>query len=218
MTILSKRSQKYRKGKKRNLKKTRHTKGGMMSAILTKMYQSYRDPSPDKLYPNGDKYYGELKNENPHGTGKMIYAKNGDVYEGHWENGKRSGHGIMTNNIFKEVYEGEWENGLLHRGTITSDLIKYEGNLMQNEHIEDSVLLYPVEGTMHYANGDKYVGKLANSYPVGQGTMHYANGDRYVGNFFQGQKHGHGAMTYAEGTKWTGIWSYDSKIRKKGAR
>ena len=68
-----------------------------------------------KIYANGNIYIGKIKNELPHGIGKMIYHN--DIkyifYEGHWENGKPHGIGKMLH-VNDNKYEGEWVNGLEH--------------------------------------------------------------------------------------------------------
>jgi len=46
-----------------------------------------------KTYPNGDVYEGNLKDDQPHGKGKMTYIEDGRVYEGDWVDGKRNGKG-----------------------------------------------------------------------------------------------------------------------------
>ena len=37
----------------------------------------------EKLYENGDLYFGQLKDDKKEGLGQMIY-KNGDFYLGNW--------------------------------------------------------------------------------------------------------------------------------------
>lgn len=222
--IGSKKSRKFRKGKKCNLKKRKVSKkrGGMIRA-LTNMYRAYRYPDtvPDKEYPNGDIYIGALENDLPNGQGKMTYA-NRDIYEGNWENGQRSGHGIMKNAVFKQEYEGDWVNGELHQGIIRwlhnnyfQNNMRYEGDLIQNMELFqiNGNVMFSAEGqgTMEYANGDRYVGNWVNTQKNGYGTETYANGDVYKGNFFNDEKSGSGTMRYADGSSWAGIWAHGNK-------
>ena len=44
------------------------------------------------VYPNGDKYVGEIVSGKPHGQGTRTYT-NGNKYEGEWKNGKWDGQG-----------------------------------------------------------------------------------------------------------------------------
>ena len=40
----------------------------------------------------------------------------------------------------------------------------------------------------------------------GQGTITFADGNKYVGKWKDGRKHGHGTYTYADGRVKKGIW------------
>ena len=44
--------------------------------------------SAEKIFSNGAKYNGELKNDLPHGKGKIIFS-DGSQYEGEWKEGTR---------------------------------------------------------------------------------------------------------------------------------
>ena len=57
----------------------------------------------------GDRYKGEIKNDQYDGKGIMDYY-NG-IYEGEWKNGKREGFGIYKYNN-NEKYMGFWKNNL----------------------------------------------------------------------------------------------------------
>lgn len=63
--------------------------------------------------PNGATYYGEVKNDKPHGKGTMRWGPS-KVYSGDWYNGQRSGTGKYISDKLPEdmkiVYEGEWRN------------------------------------------------------------------------------------------------------------
>ena len=48
------------------------------------------------------------------------------------------------------------------------------------------------QGTMEYANGNKYVGEWSRGKMSGKGIMKYANGDIYDGNCRDGKKYGEG--------------------------
>ncbi|MGG4340671.1 hypothetical protein [Paenibacillus lautus] len=62
--------------------------------------------------PNGATYYGEVKNNKPHGKGTMRWGPS-KIYSGDWYNGQRSGTGKYISDRLPEdmriVYEGEWK-------------------------------------------------------------------------------------------------------------
>ena len=43
-----------------------------------------------KIYSDGSKYFGQMKNGKGHGQGTYTYA-NGDKYVGRWKNSKKNG-------------------------------------------------------------------------------------------------------------------------------
>lgn len=61
------------------------------------------------MFPNGEKYVGEMKNNLPHGGGVKTYA-NGDKYTGEFKKGFESGFGEKSTELW--TYEGSWELGL----------------------------------------------------------------------------------------------------------
>ena len=48
----------------------------------------------------------------------------------------------------------------------------------------------------------------------GKGTIHFYNGDTFVGEFRQDKKHGPGKFTYSSGETSSGIWEDDLFIGK----
>ena len=71
------------------------------------------------------------------------------------------------------------------------------------------------QGTMVYANGDKYVGEFKDDKRHGKGIYTYPSGDKYEGEYQVGAKCGKGTYTYAIGDKYTGEWK-NSKFEGKG--
>ena len=65
------------------------------------------------------------------------------------------------------------------------------------------------QGTLRFANGNRYTGSFSKNRIEGQGTLRYANGDEYTGEFVDGQRHGRGVYTYATGSKFTGEFRED---------
>ena len=52
-----------------------------------------------KIYNNGDKYEGDLKNDKREGKGKMIY-NNGNIFNGEWKDDKE--YDIWIEGIWKD--------------------------------------------------------------------------------------------------------------------
>ena len=71
------------------------------------------------IWPSGNQYKGDWKNNRQHGFGVALYPR-GDKYVGYWKNGKMDGEGIFT---LKDgsVLEGVWkENKFLYAKKIIS--------------------------------------------------------------------------------------------------
>lgn len=112
-------------------------------------------------HPNGDLYEGSWKDDEKHGIGKHSY-RNGDIYEGPWVKGKKQGpkgkYTYKTNSSSdaSDVYVGDW----------------YQGE-------KDG------EGTMKFANGDKYKGRWITGRMetlAGEtATCTFGEGSKYVG-------------------------------------
>ncbi len=60
------------------------------------------------------------------------------------------------------------------------------------------------QGTLTFANGEKYVGQFKDGKFDGQGTYTWAGGDKYVGQFKDGMRNGQGTHTFANGEKYVG--------------
>ena len=135
-------------------------------------------------------YIGQLKDDKPHGKGKMIYRDGGDIYDGEWKDGKPHGKGKMTY-LNGDVYEGEV--------------------VCREPH---------GQGTYTWANGRKYEGEVVGREPHGNGKMTYPDGNVYTGQWKDGKKHGHGTYTIGDidiyrakdsTSIYEGEWSDDKK-------
>lgn len=165
-----------------------------------------------KTYPNGDIYTGDFKDYKRHGWGKLVSEKSGYTYEGQWENDMQHGYGKK---VYKSgtIYEGEfYKNTKQGYGKETHEFGVYEGEF-KNGYINGM-------GEFHYNdanNGDTryYKGMMKFTCAHGLGTMHYTNGDIYVGNFDDCRRSGNGKMTYANGIVYEGEWK-DHKQHGKG--
>ena len=49
------------------------------------------------------------------------------------------------------------------------------------------------------ADGGRYEGLFRKGVISGQGTMHYANGDKFAGSWKLAEPHGDGTKTFADG-------------------
>ena len=74
--------------------------------------------------------------------------------------------------------------------------------------------------TLHYPNGDMYVGLLAKELPHGHGILYYADGSEWHGTWLHGHKHGVGVHIWANGDREEGEWDNGEKlalgVRRKG--
>lgn len=88
--------------------------------------------------------------------------------------------------------------------------IKYKNNDVYNGELKDDKC---TTGFFNKATGKRFDYK--NCIKDGVGTMHYANGDKYVGNWKDNKRADEGVMTYANGDKYNGNWK-DNKMEGKG--
>ena len=175
-----------------------------------------------KIWPNGDKYNGNWKNEKPHGLGTFIWV-NGTKYIGDWEFGIQNGQGTVTwangdkyiggrkngeadgqgTFIYADgtAQSGEWKNGnLIERDSSGKAIGCVEGNCDNGK------------GTGVWEKGFKYVGewKMQNMHGFGIGT--WPNGDRYEGDWVNGQRTGQGKYFYSGGGGvYTGEWKNNNR-------
>lgn len=150
-------------------------------------------------YPNGF-YFGESKNNTPHGFGFYITNKLNDrgqkIYEGNFIEGVYEGYGLLYENNY--VYEGEFlqwkKNG---RGSI----IFYNKESYLGNFYEDK---YEGLGIMYYNNGDKYIGRFVNNKKEKCGKLYFKNGNNYFGDFSNDQMTGFGIFSYKNGNSYIG--------------
>lgn len=161
------------------------------------------------LFPSGDCYAGEYKENQReghgvywwakanalyvgqwfrnarHGSGRMIYP-DGSRYIGHWVNGKRSGVGRY---VYRDgsSYDGTWLKDEKH-GSGTYQLLDGSAFIgtFQHDHF--------VSGEWRLASGTvRYIGNFEKDVPVGAGAFVHRCGLK-VGSFQQ------------EGTYTNGVW------------
>ena len=175
-----------------------------------------------KIWPNGDKYNGDWKNQKPHGLGTFIWV-NGTKYIGDWEFGIQNGQGTVTW-ANGDKYIGGRKNGVADgQGTfIYANGTKQSGEWKNGNFIErdsSGKAIGCVEGncdngkgTGVWEKGFKYVGewKMQNMHGFGIGT--WPNGDRYEGDWVNGQRTGQGKYFYSGGGGvYTGEWKNNNR-------
>lgn len=117
---------------------------------------------------NGVTYYGEVKNNKPHGKGTMKWGPS-KVYSGDWCHGQRSGVGKYTSDSLANntiiVYEGEWKNdrpnGSGIRKESKPDVEFYtisKGLFKDNVFTSGHTILQTTSGILfEYQNGNTYL-------------------------------------------------------------
>lgn len=68
---------------------------------------------------------------------------------------------------------------------------------------------YHDQGTMSFANGNKYIGEFLDDKYHGQGTYTWKDGDKHVGEFRDGNRDGPGVYTCSTGKAYSGTWVKD---------
>ncbi len=172
-----------------------------------------------KFFLNGDKYEGELKDDQPNGKGELT-TSSGNKYVGDFQNGKKHGEGVLiTNNGNK--YEGNFSNGKAHGlgKSINASGDQYEGSFKDGKRHGQGVFIdrdgnkYEGEfkdgikhgfGTFTWNDGDKYEGEYKDNLMHGQGTYSFSNGDVYTGEFRNGIRNGYGKHKFPNGDMTSG--------------
>lgn len=153
----------------------------------------------EKLFSNGDVYFGNLKGILPHGIGKYTWS-DGTVYEGDWEEGKMTGKGQILWQSGAS-YDGDFSGGYLHGfGTfIGNDGSTYKGEWRMN--VQHGL------GRKQYSNSDIYDGMWKEGVHEGCGRYIWKTGNSYVGNWKAGKMCDRGIMTWTNGDIFDGFWS-----------
>ena len=164
-----------------------------------------------KIYDNGDKYVGEIKNGVKEGKGIMYYS-NGDKYEGEFKNDLKEGKGILYRKNGSK-YEGDFKNDKKDGKGILfyNDGDKFEGNY-KNDKREG-------KGIYYYASGNRYEGEYKDGKKEGKGIYFYnvgsLKGDKYEGDWKEDKKEGKGIYYSHNGDRYEGDFK-DNKKEGKG--
>lgn len=133
---------------------------------------------------NKFKYAGQLKDNDLHGKGTLIWP-DGNKYSGDWVEGKRHGTGTFV-----------WKNGTTYIGDWRNDKSTGQGTYTWVDRDEK-----------------KYIGDVKDDKFHGTGVMFYTNGDKYSGSWANGKQHGKGVYTFHDGTSYKGIWESGKRIQ-----
>ena len=121
---------------------------------------------PDQTWPDGSKYWGSLRFNQPQGRG-YLSGPDGRSYEGDFSGGKFHGRGRVVTPS-RDVYEGDFVDGqLTGKGKFTgNDGAQYEGDFKQWQ--------FEGQGRLRLPNGDEYTGGFQRGAYEGEGTLKYA--------------------------------------------
>jgi hypothetical protein len=163
-------------------------------------WQSRSEPfliPPDAVLPDGGRYYGEVRDAQFHGRGRIVWP-NGTRYEGEFRNGQFSGQGRYVD-PHSASYEGRFENGQFHgRGKLhyaNGDV--YEGEFADGRpHGRGKFTLAET--------GDVYEGDVVQGKFTGAGVHVDRSGNRYEGGFSNWKYHSQGRYTTSEGAVYEG--------------
>lgn len=157
-------------------------------------YHSKNDSQIGRLSWANGIYYGDLHNNQPHGSG--IYNDLKCIYTGCWTLGNKNGNGKLYTK--DKVFEGTFENNQRHIGTcVYSDNNKFIGTY-QNE-----MRLY---GTYQWPIGDVYIGEWYQGHPHGCGEYRWADGRCYIGTWVNNYCEKFGFFKFPDGHKYKGNW------------
>jgi hypothetical protein len=97
----------------------------------------------------------------------------------------------------------------LEETILTNDGHKYTGTLRMVPGIAGLVL--DGRGTMHYTNGDVYVGEWSKNERSGSGTLKYADGSVYDGEWLKDKRHGCGQLQRPDGSSYEGSFEANER-------
>lgn len=95
------------------------------------------------VFPNGDTYHGEWKQDKIHSDGSYMYA-NGDIFSGKFENGIRVGKGTYEYAADKSLLVGNWADNIITDGKwMFKDGGSYVGRFENGKPIGNCMVKFP---------------------------------------------------------------------------
>ncbi|KAJ8602125.1 hypothetical protein CTAYLR_001630 [Chrysophaeum taylorii] len=176
-----------------------------------------------RVYPNKDRYEGEMCEGKREGEGSMEYCGEASSYVGEWRNNLYHGRGRLLAGPSR-CYEGEFVAGLRHgRGRLDDEGGTYEGEFWKDRKHGAGVLSSRdarYEGEFrHNAMGPRgklirasgtYEGEFDRGQFHGRGRFEYGDGGTYDGEFCRGERHGSGLRVFANKmTTYSGRFEHD---------
>jgi hypothetical protein len=158
------------------------------------------------LHTDDYTFEGELINHKPNGLGIKEY-ETGDVFIGEFLNGKDSKGLLKVQG--KDWFLGELSNDMPTVGIFYSDTgKKFISEIISKKVTPNQTNLKPNIGIMTFNNGSKFVGEFTekSGRPL-QGTMFYKSGFKFIGTFKRG-KPVNGTRFYKNGVRF--IREFDS--------
>ena len=129
------------------------------------------------------KFQGQYVNGTKNGKGRYEWS-DGSYYDGMFVNGSFSGQGTYYFADTERTYIGQFEDNLFDG----------KGQMTQKDRV--------------------YTGDFKQGNKCGQGTLVYANGNKYIGSWQDDVQHGIGIFyNQAEGTKKQGEWKLGKRIQ-----
>jgi hypothetical protein len=193
------------------------------------------------IFPNGDKYHGNVKNGQMDGEGTyqakdlecfvghfkenqrygpgVHYLKNKDEIEGFWEGDQCIGNATMRGNQSNSKYYGQIANGMRNGyGILYTNTSVLEGEWM-NDYLNGKATCLIYDNNSKSMNDEMafhtYRGNTTDSLIDGYGIMEYSNGQVYIGYWKMGQREGKGKLFSKEGAiLYDGVWVTDKKLVK----
>jgi hypothetical protein len=201
-----------------------------MLSYLNPGYNSIKNGLGTQVWPTGEVYEGEWKDDKKHGRGKNNWPNgnvydgewnddkmngigthkwpSGDVYDGQWKDNKITGIGKFTW-VNGSVYDGEWNDGKMN-GIGTKALPN--GEVYEGEWKDDKK---HGRGKMTWPDDKFYEGEWRDDNMNGRGTQTWPTGEVYEGEWKDGKTDGRGKMTWPDGKFYEGEWN-DGKINGIG--
>jgi hypothetical protein len=175
----------------------------MLNLINSHSVEAPNDEPVEKVYENGDKYLGQIKNGKKHGKGIMYYSDQSS-YDGEWFNDLKNGHGVQ-NLANGDKYEGNFKNNLKEGyGTYTFK----NGRIYEGQFVKD---VMEGKGRYKFPTGNEYIGEFQKGLFNGNATFLYSNGDRFEGQYKNGKKSGKGIYYFKSGERFEGEWLKDER-------